>query len=126
MTYQYQPVALVAAHQALATLLDGGASAARIRVFDADETHLATFMLQKPCGTVDPASGQLALLPAGPELNAPAAGVAHHAQLEAGDGEAVAVVSVQEGTAPVPGALVLSVLNIVAGGTVELVSATIG
>ncbi len=125
MSYQYEPVTLVSAHQALANLIDGG-GAGRIKIYDSAGMLLATFVLGTPCGTVDPATGRLTLAPAAPELNAPAAGVAHHAELLSGDGTKLLTMSVQAGTGPVPGALVVSVVNIVAGGTVELVSATFG
>ncbi len=126
MTYQYEPVVLAAAHQALADLIDGGGDVGRIKIYDSGGVLLATFVLQNPCGTVDTDTGQLTLAPAAPELNAPAGGVAHHAELENGDGDRLLTVSVQAGTGPVPGVLVVSVANIVAGGTVELVSATFG
>ena len=126
MSYEYSPVVLSAAHQALVDLVDGGSGPGKVKVKAAGGVELAVFELDMPCGTVDPNSGRLTFAVAAQELDAPAAGQAAYAVLEDGDEQMLLTVDVVQGTGPVPGKMVLSVVDIVAGGSVELVSFTVG
>lgn len=126
MSYEYSPVVLEAAHQTLADLVDGGSGPGKVKVKSAFGDDLAVFELDMPCGTVDPVTGRLTFAVAAQELDAPAAGQATYAVLEDGDEQMLLTVEVVKGTGPVPGKMVLSVIDIVAGGSVELVSFTVG
>lgn len=126
MSYQYEPETLIAAHQAVADLVDSGSGPGYVTVWDVNEIELATFVLDYPCGTVDQNTGRLTFDVATHELDAPNAGDHHHATLHNGDDDRLLTVQTVTGAVPVPGKLVISVDTVVAGGTVELVSFTIG
>lgn len=123
--YQWLPAALIPAQTALRDRIDLGGLPGRFKVYDADDTLLATLALSLPSGSIN-AAGVLALTPGAPEANAPAGGVAAYAALEAGDSTPLLLLPVVEGTAPEPGFLVISTANIIAGGTVSMVSAQVG
>jgi hypothetical protein len=110
----------------LATI-DTGAARPAFRIYDSDDVLLATLALADPAGSVNGTTGLITLTPGTPETNAPAGGVASYATLSDGDGVILEDnVPVEQGTAPVAGKVIISTLNIIAGGTVELISATIG
>ena len=110
----------------LATI-DTGASRPAFKIYDSGNVLLATLALADPAGSVNGTTGLITLTPGTPETNAPASGVASYATLSDGDGVILEDnVPVEQGTAPVAGKVIISTLNIIAGGTVELISATIG
>jgi hypothetical protein len=110
----------------LATI-DTGVARPAFRIYDSGNVLLATLALADPAGSVNGTTGLITLTPGTPETNAPASGVASYATLSDGDGVILENnVPVEQGTAPVAGKVVISTLNIIAGGTVELISATIG
>jgi hypothetical protein len=110
----------------LATI-DTGVARPAFKIYDSGNVLLATLALADPAGSVNGTTGLITLTPGTPETNAPASGVASYATLSDGDGVILENnVPVEQGTAPVAGKVVISTLNIIAGGTVELISATIG
>jgi len=126
MSYQYSPEALIAAHEAFRDLLDAATDPASIRIVDEDDILLAEIPLERPSGTVDPVTGQLALHTDGREESAPESGYAHECQVCDGDGVAHLTMPCVEGVAAVPGAAVLNTLNIIEGAPVEAILPTIG
>jgi hypothetical protein len=118
---------LVPVRTAMLGVIDTGASRPRFKIYDAGNILLATLPLADPAGSVNGTTGLITLTPGTPETNAPASGVASYATLEDGDGVILDDnIQVDQGTAPVSGKLIISTLNIIGGGTVELISATIG
>jgi len=123
--YQWLPAALIPAQTSLRDRIDQGGLPGAIKVYDVDDTLLATLALSHPCGSLD-AAGALTLTPGAPESSAPAGGAAAYAVMEAGDSTPLLLLPVVEGATPLPGYLVISSANIVAGGTVSMVSAQVG
>lgn len=125
--YTYSVAALVAAHTALRDLLDSHATLpAAIRVRDAADVLLCTVPLDDPCGSVNGATGQLTFAISLRDESADAGGAAAYGEFVDGDGDVHLALPCQAGTAPVSGKLVLNTLTIIAGGPVEITSATIG
>lgn len=89
-------------------------------------TLLATVVCADPAGTVDSQTGQLTFASMTRDESADADGQASFGRLVNGDGNAVIDLPTQAGTSAVSGYLVLNTLDIVAGGPVEILSATIG
>lgn len=126
-SYEYSAAAKVAAHTAFRDLLDSHATLAGfVRIRDAADVLLGTVPLDDPCGTVDGGTGQLTLAFDGREESADAGGTAAYGEICDGDGDVHLALPCQAGTAAVSGKLVLNTLTIVAGGPIEIVSATIG
>lgn len=126
LVYTYSVAALVAAHTAFRDLIDAGTGAGFIRIRDASDVLLATIPLTDPCGTVDGTTGQLTLTPAGRDESADATGTAAYAEYCDSDGVVHLSLPAQAGTVPVAGKLVMNTLSVVAGGPVEVLSATVG
>lgn len=125
--YTYSVAALVAAHTALRDLLDSHETLpGTIKVRDAADVLLCTVVLADPCGTVNGTTGQLTLSIAARDESADAGGVAAYGDICDGSGAVHLAMPCQAGTAAVSGKLVLNTLTIVAGGPVEMLSATIG
>lgn len=123
----YSVAALVAAHTAFRDLLDSHATLpGLIRVRDASDVLLGTVTLTDPCGSVNGETGQLTLSIAARDESADANGTAAYGELCDGSGAVHLALPCQAGTAPVSGKLVLNTLTIVAGGPIEISSATIG
>lgn len=129
MAHSYSVAALVAAHTAIRDLLDSAdPSPGVLDIYDNSGTPvlLGTIELDLPSGTINGTTGQLTLVQGAREESAPASGTAAFGVFKAGDGTPVLTLDCQAGTEPVSGALVLNTLVVVAGGPIELVSATIG
>lgn len=124
--YTYAPTALVAAHTAFRDLLDTGAGNATVKIRSAADVLLSTIDLDDPCGTVNGTTGQLTLDAAGPDLSAAASGTAAYAEICDVAGTPQLALPVQTGTVAVSGVAVLNTTAIAAGGTVTLLSITIG
>lgn len=122
----YSTAALVAAHTTFKDLIDAGLAAGSIKIRDADDVLLAQIPLTYPCGTVNATTGQLTLTPNGRDDSADAAGTAAYGEVCAADGTVHLALPAQQGSAPVSGKLVLNTLTILAGGPVEVLSATVG
>ncbi len=122
----YSAAALVAAHTSFRDLVDSGAGAGFIRIRDAADVLLAQIPLSDPCGTVNGTTGQLTLSIAGRDESADASGTAAYGELCDSDGDVHLALPTQTGSTPVANKLVLNTLTVVAGGPVEVLSATVG
>lgn len=123
----YSVAALVAAHTSFRDLIDSGSAAGFVRVRDASDVLLAQIPLADPCGTVDSGTGQLVFEVTGArDSSADAGGTAAYAQFCDSDGDVHLALPAEAGTTPVAGKFVMNTLTIVAGGPVEIISATIG
>jgi hypothetical protein len=118
---------LLPVRNAMLATIDTGVARPAFKIYDSGNVLLATLALADPAGSVNGTTGLITLTPGTPETNAPAGGVASYATLSDGDGVVLEDgVPVEQGNAPVAGKVIISTLNIIAGGTVELISATIG
>lgn len=124
--YTYSAAALVAAHTAFRDLIDSGTGAGAIKIRDAADVLLAEIALNDPCGSVNGTTGQLTLSIAGPDASANASGTAAYGEICDSTGAVHLALPVQQGSSAVSGKLVLNTLSIVAGGPVEVLSATVG
>lgn len=124
-SYEYSVAALVAAHNALVTLIDTGSGNGTIKIRTSADALLATVNLDDPCGTVNGTTGQLTLdidnIP-----NASATGTAAYAQVCDVAGAVVLALPTQAGSSPVSGYMVINTLSLVSGTPFEIISATIG
>lgn len=125
-TYTYSAAALVAAHTAFKALLDAGSGPGSIKIRDAADVLLAQVPLTDPCGTVNGTTGQLTITPSGRDESADASGTAAYGEFCDSAGLVHLALPAQAGGAAVSGKIVLNTLTIVAGGPVEVLSATIG
>lgn len=124
--YTYSAAALIAAHTALRDLIDSHATLpGTIKIRDAADVLLGTITLTDPSGSVNGTTGQLNLTVAAREESA-VGGTAAYGEICDGAGAVHLALPCQAGTAPVSGKLVLNTLTIVAGGPIEISSATVG
>ena len=121
----YSVAALVAAHTSFRNLIDAGSGPGKIRIRSAADVLLAEAILTDPCGTVNGTTGQLAFAVATQE-DAAVAGTAAYGEFCDSANVVHLALPAEAGTVAVPGKLVLNTLVLVAGGPVEIVSATIG
>ena len=124
--YTYSAAALVAAHTAFRDLIDSGTGAGFVRIRDSADALLAQVPLSDPCGTVNGTTGQLTFSIAGPDTSADASGTAAYAEFCDSDGDVHLALPAQQGSSAVSGKIVLNTLTIISGGTVTIISATIG
>ena len=122
----YSAAALVAANTSFKDLIDAGAGAGSIKIRDAADVLLAQIPLTDPCGTVNGTTGQLTITPSGRDESADATGTAAYGEFCDSDGLVHLSLPAQAGSAAVSGKLVINSLSIVAGGPVEVLSATVG
>jgi hypothetical protein len=122
----YSVAALVAAHTSFRDLIDAGVAAGSIKIRSATDVLLAQIPLTDPCGTVNGATGQLTITPSGRDESADAGGTAAYGEFCDSAGLVHLALPAQAGTVAVSGKLVLNTLTVVAGGPVEVVSATVG
>ena len=122
----YSAAALVAAHTAFKDLIDAGIAGGSIKIRDAADVLLATVPLTDPCGTVNPTTGQLTITMAGRDESADATGTAAYGEFCDSAGLVHLSLPAQAGSAAVSGKIVINSLSIVAGGPVEVLSATVG
>ena len=116
---------LVPVREEMRDQIMAGAGVSAIRIYDSVPELLATLAVTG--GTVDGATGVLTLTPGDPESDAPKTGTAVTADIVNGNNVVLADdIPVAQGTSAVMGQVVISSTEIVAGGTVELVSAVIG
>jgi hypothetical protein len=121
----YTLAAKIVAHQALLDRLSSGSGVAAIALY-AGGTLLVSLPLDHAASSVNVTTGVLELEPGDPAA-AVASGTGTSATLVARDGVVLHdVIPVEAGTSPVAGKIVFSSLNIITGGVVALVSATIG
>lgn len=121
----YSAAALIAAHTAFRDLIDAGSGAGSIKIRDAADVLLAQIPLTTPCGTINGA-GQLTITMAGRDESADANGTAAYGEVCDSAGLVLLSLPAQDGEWAVPGRLVMSSLLVIAGGPVEVASATVG
>lgn len=122
----YTPTALIAVHQALLDRLTGDPVADPYFELYAGVTLLATLTIDGATSSVSGVNGVLTLVPGDPAV-AVASGTATSAKLLASDDTIMDdAVPIETGVEAVSGKLVLSSLNLISGGTVTLISASIG
>lgn len=122
----YSAAALIAAHTAFKDLIDAGAGAGFIRIRNSADALLAQVPLSDPCGTVNGTTGQLTFSIAGPDTSADATGTAAYGEFCDSTGLVHLALPAQAGGVAVSGKIVINTLSIVAAGTVEVLSATVG
>ncbi len=122
----YSAAALVGAATFFKNLIDAEASPGYINIRSAADVLLATVLLHDPCGTVNAGTGQLTLDIDGRDEATDTDGTAAYGEVCSGTGTVHLALPCVAGFAPVPGYLVLNSLTLVAGGAVEISSATIG
>lgn len=122
----YSVTAKIAAHESFKTLIDSGSSAGSIKIRSSTDVLLAQIMLNDPCGTVNGTTGQLVFSISGPDTSADATGTAAYAEFCDSNGTVHLAVPATTGTSPSAGFIVLNTVSIVAGGPVEILSATLG
>lgn len=122
----YSAAALVAAHTSFRDLIDSGSGAGSVKIRDASDVLLAQIPLSDPCGSVNGTTGQLTFSIAGPDTGADASGTAAYAEFCDSDGDVHLALPAQSGSSAVSGKIVLNTMTIVAGGPVQVISATIG
>ena len=116
---------LVPVRTEMRNVIMAGAGVCAIRVYDSVPELLATLAVTG--GSVDGTTGVLTLTPGDPESDAPKTGTAVTADVVNGNYVVLATdIPVAQGTSAVMGQVVISSIEIVEGGTVELVSAVIG
>jgi hypothetical protein len=122
----YSVAAKEDASDAILALIDAGAGAGKIKIRDADDVLLAEVVLDDPGGTVSGVTGQLTLAIATQEDSAPASGTAAYGEITDSDDTVIVAMPAAQGTESSSGYLVLNTLSIIAGGPVNVISATIG
>ena len=122
----YSVAALVAAHTAFRDLIDAGTAGGSIKIRDAADVLLAQIPLTDPCGTVNGTTGQLTITPSGRDESANATGTAAYGEFCDSNGVVHLSLPAQVGADAVSGKIVINTLSIVAGGPVEVLSATVG
>ena len=117
--------ARVAGNEALLGLLQTGTGDAVIRVL-AGATTLVDWVLDHAACAVDPATATLTLVPVSVGATAVASGTATSASILARDGAVMLDGwAVAAGVAPTGATVVISSLNIIAAGQVDLLSASV-
>lgn len=122
----YSVAALVAAHTSFRDLIDSGSGAGSIKIRDSADVLLAEIPLTDPCGTVNGTTGQLTITPSGRDESANATGTAAYGEFCDSDGLVHLALPTQAGAVAVPGKLVMNTLSVIAGGPVDVITATIG
>lgn len=125
-TPTYSAAALIAAHTSFRDMIDSGSGAGFVRVRTSADVLLGTIPLNDPCGSVNGTTGVLTFSFSGRDESADATGTAAYGEFCDSDGDVHLSIAAQAGTSAVSGKLVLNTLSIVAGGPIEIVSATIG
>ena len=122
----YSAAALIAAHTSLRDIIDSGSGAGFVRIRNSADVLLAQVPLSAPCGTVNGTTGQLAISIAGADTSADATGTAAYCEICDSTGAVHLALPAQAGTVAVTGKIVFNTLSTVAGGPVEVLSASIG
>lgn len=122
----FSAAALVAAHTTFKDLIDAGAGAGSIKIRSAADALLAQVPLVDPCGAVNGTTGQLAFAIAGPDASADADGTAAYAEFCDSNGLVHLALPAVAGASPLSGYIVLNTLTVVTGGSVDILSATVG
>lgn len=122
----YSPVALIAMHTALLSVIDSDSNPGSVTIHDDTDTLLAEIPLAYPGGSIDPVTGILSINMNGSEESAPGEGTPNYGTLRNGLGEAIHSLPCQLGNEAVAGKCVINTEYIEIGGKVDLVSWIIG
>lgn len=123
---EFDAASKVAAHTAFRDLIDSGSGAGLIRVRDAADVLLATITLSDPCGSVNGTTGLLTFGIAARDESADASGTIAYVQFCDSTGAVRLAMPAQAGSSAVSGKAVFNTLSVIAGGPVEMLSATVG
>ena len=122
----YSLAVRVASHQSLLDLLSTGSGTAALKLL-AGSTLLATLPIDHATSAVSVTTGDLTLEPVAGGATAVASGSVTVAQLVSRDDALLEdALPVEVGVNPVVGKVVLSSVNLISGGHIDLISAVIG
>lgn len=123
----YSAAGWVAAHGALLALIEGGASAPTIKVYDdsVSPVQLGEFVIDETDSVVNGSTGDITLDILTQEDAALASGTASYIDICDGDGAVVYRMSCQQGTEAVSGKCVMNSLAIIQNAPITILSATI-
>ena len=121
----YSVAAKNIAHQGLIDLIDAGPSHGLIKVREASGVLLATLPLSKPCAVLNVTNGRLTFDIAGRDDFVEVGSVPAYADITDSSGKVIFSLPAAIGLAPVEGKIVFNAA-LVAGGTCEVVSLTVG
>lgn len=121
----YSAAAWIAAHTALLTLIEDGASDSKIKLYDGSDVLLGEFVIDDATSDVSGTTGDITIAISTQEDAAIAGGTASYLDICDGDGAVVYRMSCQQGTEAVSGKCVMNSLTIVQGAPVDIISATI-
>ena len=119
---QWSPATKIAVHEAFVDFLDGPSGNASVTIHRNDDILLATFVLERPCGIVDPVTGQITFVSEQLEEDAPETGTAAYASIRDSSGNVHRSLGCIQGMIPVINKCVLNNLLIESGSRAELTS----
>ena len=121
----YSAAAWIAAHTALLTLIEDGASDSKIKLYDGSDVLLGEFVIDDATSDVSGTTGDITIEIATQEDAAIAGGTASYITICDGDGDVVYKMSCQQGTEAVAGKCVMNSLTIIQGAPIDILSCTI-
>ena len=121
----YSPAAWIAAHTALLTLIEDGASDSKIKLYDGSNVLLGEFVIDDATSDVSGVTGDITIEIATQEDAAIASGTASYITICDGDGDVVYKMSCQQGTEAVAGKCVMNPLKIIQGAPIDILSCEI-
>ena len=121
----YSAAAWVAAHTALLTLIEDGASDSKIKLYDGDDVLLGEFVIDDATSDVSGTTGDITIAISTQEDAAIAGGTASYITICDGDGDVVYKMSCQQGTEAVAGKCVMNSLTIIQGAPIDILSCEI-
>ena len=126
MAVTFSAEAKIAAHQALADLIDAGSGNGYMLVYSAADVLLGEVPLDGPCGTVNGTTGQLTFDFTGPDTSANATGTISYVTFADSDDNVHITVDAAQGSSPVTNSAVFNTLSSVSGYPITVISATVG
>lgn len=121
----YSAAAWIAAHTALLTLIEDGASDSKIKLYDGSDVLLGEFVIDDATSDVSGVTGDITIEIATQEDAAIAGGTASYITICDGDGDVVYKMSCQQGTEAVAGKCVMNSLTIIQGAPIDILSCEI-
>ena len=121
----YSAAAWIAAHTALLTLIEDGASDSKIKLYDGSDVLLGEFVIDDATSDVSGTTGDITIAISTQEDAAIAGGTASYITICDGDGDVVYKMSCQQGTEAVAGKCVMNSLTIIQGAPIDILSCEI-
>lgn len=121
----YSAAAWIAAHTALLTLIEDGASDSKIKIYDGSDVLLGEFVIDDATSDVSGTTGDITIAISTQEDAAIAGGTASYITICDGDGDVVYKMSCQQGTEAVAGKCVMNSLTITQGAPIDILSCEI-